>query len=486
MGLFKSRNSRTLRNNKETEEKVASKRNEEEVVGELASKRSMEEDDGASGDSGEGGALGLKGNSLRSLTDEIHSLYERMKRMVDSAVGEKEPMSESRQARYNLMNERMTKLVRLRDQKYRMMDAASVARDTRANSIARIVERRGMSPRKAVAFANTVDSPEYRSAFQRYLVSGSDRELRAMTEGVNTDGGFLPSTDFYNQLIEKRFQANAMRQVATVMPLGTFKTEVTIESTFGSANYIAEAGEVTEVSPTFANITLKPYTLRYFTKVSNELIADAPSRGGAFSIETILANQIGRVIGLREETAFTVGTGSAQPKGIFTYTSGSGTTISSVTAASASTITAANLMAVVYALPRQYRANAKWVMSDATFALIRNLLQTQSIGSSPAALSYAPFGWSMGDGRLQDGEPDRLLGYPVVCVADAPTIAANAIAAVFGDFSYYRIGEREGVSIQTAREAFLGTNQTGYYAFARHDAQATLLDAFRYLKMAAS
>jgi len=486
MGLFKSRNSRALRNDKETEEEVASKRNEEEVVGgeeeKVASKRQgeeVEDDDFAAGDSHKA--------SLRSLTDEIHSLYERMKRMVDDAVGAREPMTEVKQARYNRMNSRMTQLVRLRDQRYRVMDAAKVARDTRANSIARIVERRGMSPRKAVAFANTVDSPEYRSAFQRYLVSGSDRELRAMTEGSNADGGFLPSTDFYNQLIEKRFQANAMRQVATVMPLGTFKTEITIESTFGSANYIAESGEVTEVSPTFANITLKPYTLRYFTKVSNELIADAPSRGGAFSIETILANQIGRVIGLREETAFTVGTGSAQPKGIFTYTSGGGTTISSVTAASASAVTANELMSVVYALPRQYRANAKWVMSDAVFALIRKLLQTQSIATANGtALSHAPFGWSMGDGRLQDGEPDRLLGYPVVCVADAPTIAANAIAAVFGDFSYYRIGEREGVSIQTAREAFLGTNQTGYYAFARHDAQATLMDAFRYLKMAAS
>jgi len=306
-----------------------------------------------------------------------------------------------------------------------------------------------------------------------------------MTEGSNADGGFLPSTDFYNQLIQKRFQANAMRQVATVMPLGTFKTEVTIESTFGSANYLTENTAVTEASPTFTNITLKPYTLRYFTTVSNELIADAPSRGGAFSIETILANQIGRVIGLREETAFTVGTGTNQPKGIFTYTSGSGTTISSVTSATASTITAANLLAVVYALPRQYRANAKWVMSDAVFALIRNLLQTQSITTANgSALSYAPYGWSMGDGRLQDGEPDRLFGYPVVCVADAPAIASGAIAAVFGDFDYYRIGEREGVSIQTAREAFLGTNQTGYYAFARHDAQATLMDAFRYLKMA--
>lgn len=435
-------------------------------------------------DTGVSEKVSRKRMSIREVTDEIGRLYENMKRQVEEAVSEGKPMEGEEHARYNSKNRRMSSLIKLRDQHYRMLDSQSKATETRSGAIARVIEKRGYSSAKAKRFASTVDSQEYRSAFQNYLATGNDLEIRAMNEGTDSAGGYLPSTEFYATMTQQRFQANAMRQVATVMPLGTFKTDIAIESTFGTASYVAENASVgASTDPTFSNIIFKPHTLRYFTLVSNELIADAPSRGSGFSIETILANQIGRVVGLREETAFTLGTGSAQPKGIYAYTSGTGTTISSVASASATTITAQNLLDTIYALPRQYRANAKWVMADTMFAKIRALLQVSNTGTN-AGGNYSPFGWSMGDGRLQDGEPDRLLGYPVVCTADGNPFATGEVVACFGDYDYYKIGEREGMSIQTAREAFLGTNQTGYYAFARHDAQATLMDAFRYLTMA--
>jgi HK97 family phage major capsid protein len=418
--------------------------------------------------------------SIREVTDEIGKLYENMKRQVEGALAEGKPMTGQEEAKYNSKNRRMSSLIKLRDQHYRMLDSASKATETRSGAIARVVEQRGYSSAKAKRFASTVDSHEYRTAFQTYLTSGNDLEIRALNEGTDSAGGYLPSTEFYATLTQQRFQANAMRQVATVMPLGTFKTDMAIESTFGTASYVAENAQVTDTQPVFSNLIFKPYTLRYFTLVSNELIADAPSRGSGFSIETILANQIGRVVGLREETAFTLGTGSSQPKGIFAYTGGA---ITTVTASGATSFTAQNLLDVVYALPRQYRQNAKWVMPDAVFAKIRALLQTQAVGGTGGG-AFAPFSWSMGDGKLQDGEPDRLLGYPVVCTADGNAITTGKVILAFGDFEYYKIGEREGMSIQTAREAFLGTNQTGYYAFARHDAQCTLPNAFRYLTMA--
>ena len=419
--------------------------------------------------------------SIREVTDEIGKLYENMKRQVETALEDGAPMTGQEEAKYNSKNRRMSSLIKLRDQHYRMLDSASKATETRSGAIARVIEKRGYSSAKAKRFASTVDSHEYRSAFQTYLATGNDLEIRAMNEGTDSAGGYLPSTEFYATLTQQRFQANAMRQVATVMPLGTFKTDLAIESTFGTASYVAENTSVgNSTDPTFSNLIFKPYTLRYFTLVSNELIADAPSRGSGFSIETILANQIGRVVGLREETAFTLGTGSGQPKGIFAYTGGA---IATVTAVGTTSFTAQELLDVVYKLPRQYRQNAKWVMPDAVFAKIRALLQATAISTSGGG-AFAPFSWSMGDGKLQDGEPDRLLGYPVVCTADGNAISTGKVILAFGDFEYYKIGEREGMSIQTAREAFLGTNQTGYYAFSRHDAQCTLPNAFRYLTMA--
>ena len=44
---------------------------------------------------------------------------------------------------------------------------------------------------------------------------------------------------------------------------------------------------------------------------------------------------------------------------------------------------------------------------------------------------------------LTSGEPDRLLGRPVVISDYVPTIAAFAKVIAFGDFSYYWIADRQ-------------------------------------------
>jgi HK97 family phage major capsid protein len=424
--------------------------------------------------------------TIREITDEIGSLYERMKKAVEGAQANASPMSGEAEAEYEKNNARLTDLIKMRDQHYALLDAQTKATSTRAAAISAIAEQRNLSPVQERRLEKFTASEEYRSAFVSYLTRGvgglNVDEARAMSEGSDADGGYLPSTEFYNQLIKKRWQTNAMRSVANVMPLGTFKTDIVIESGYGTAAWVAEAVAVSESSPTFTNMVLSPYTMRYFTKFSNELLADAPSRGPGFSIESILADQIGKVMGEKEEEAFVEGDGSGKPKGIFSYTTGAGTTISEYTTAASNAIALADLINMTYTLPRQYRANAKWVMTDSTFAKIRAILQQGS------ASGYAPFAWSVGDGRLQDGEPDRLLGYPVVCVAKGPAYPATGTArnvAVFGDFSYYHVGDRESVNIKVAREQFLANNQTGYFAFARVDAKASLMDAFRFLKVKA-
>lgn len=427
--------------------------------------------------------------TIREITDEIGALYERMKAAVASATEKGEPMSKDEEEQYAKNNSRLTDLIKLRDQHYALLDAQTKATNTRGLAIQQMAEERSLTPKQERRLGKFLDGEEYRSAFLSYLTKGQNGltgdEYRAMSEGSNADGGFLPATEFYNQLIKKRFLTNGMRQVSNVMPLGTFKTDIVLESTFATASYESEAGAKSESSGQFSNVVLQPHTMRVFSKISNELLADAPSRGPGFSIESILADQFGRVMGEKEEDAFVQGTGSGQPSGILSYITGfTGGVITKVTTAGTNVIVAQDLLNVVYSLPRQYRQNAKWVMTDAMFAKIRALLQ----GVTAAQTGYLPFGWSMGDGRLQDGEPDRLLGYPVVCVAkgpDYPNTGTARVMAAFGDFSYYHIGERESVSIKVARETFLANNQTGYFAFARHDGKASLLEAFRHLEIKA-
>lgn len=418
---------------------------------------------------------------IKSITEQIGKLYEAMKKMVDASQQASQPMDDEEESKYSKMNSRLVNLIKMRDQHYRMLDAGVQA--TRAvGKITESAERHGL--KKQVAFSA---SDEYRSAFGKYIRHGASElshdESRAMSEGSDGAGGFLPAIEFLTKLIEARFQANTMRQIMNVIPLGTFQTQVVYEDTVGSSSYIAEAGAASEVTPAFLQVVLKPITLRYFTKVSNELLSDAPSRGAAFNVETVLASQIGRSMGEAEERAFCNGTGSGEPKGIYAFTATR--VISKTTTAASNSITAADLINTIAALPRQYRDGAMWIMGDQMFYKIRQLLQVVGAG---AAGGYAPFSWSLGDGKLLDGEPDRLLGYPIMCVNDGLTYPASGAAKImgcFGNFDYFHLGEREGVSVKVAKETYLANNQTGFFAFARHGSDVSQLKAFNYLEIKA-
>ena len=84
-----------------------------------------------------------------------------------------------------------------------------------------------------------------------------------------------------------------------------------------------------------------------------------------------------------------------------------------VTAASATAITADELISLVYALKSPYRRNAKFLMNDATISLIRKLKDNNG------AYLWQP--------SIQAGEPDRLLGYAIYTSPYVPTVAADAL-----------------------------------------------------------
>lgn len=426
---------------------------------------------------------------IRTITEQIGKIYETLKAMVAASQTAGEPMDGATEEKYDRMNKRLSALISMRDQHYRLLDATAQATRAVGTKIETMSATK-TTGRRGEQLARFFAGDEYRSIWSKYLRTGThemNREERAgMNEGTDADGGFLPATEFLSTLIEKRFQANSMRQIMNTVPLGTFETEVIYEDTVGASSYIAEASGANEVTPAFAQVVLKPYTLRYFTKVSNELLADSPSRGAAFNIESILASQIGRSMGEAEERKFCVGTGTAMPWGIYNFVGvarGASSGTETITATS-NVIVQADLLNCIAALPRQYRDGAKWIMGDSMFYKIRQLLA----GVISTQTGYAPFAWSLGDGRLQDGEPDRLLGYPVVCVNDGlayPAAGTKRVMGMFGNFDYFHLGEREGVSVKVAKEVYLANNQTGFFAFARHGTDVSQVSAFNALAIKA-
>ena len=128
------------------------------------------------------------------------------------------------------------------------------------------------------------------------------------------------------------------------------------------------------------------------------------------------------------------------------------------------------LIDLVQALRPPYRQGAVFVMNSATAARIRKF-----------KTSDGAFLWQPG---LVAGQPDTLLGYPVVEAEDMPDVAADAVAIAFGNFrAGYLIAER--AETQILRDPFTNKPFVHFYATKRVGGQVMNSEAIKLLKFAA-
>lgn len=294
-------------------------------------------------------------------------------------------------------------------------------------------------------------SNEYKKAMLNALRSNFRNVSNVLQEGVDADGGYLVPDEYDSRLIQKLEENNVVRMLST-----TIKTsgehKINIASTTPAAAWIEEGGTLTFGDAAFEQKILDAHKLHVAVKVTEELLYD-----NAFGLENFLIDSFGKAIGNAEENAFLNGTGNGQPTGIFA-TNGGGTYITAKgTGADA-------IIELVYSLKRAYRKNAAFIMNDKMIATIR------TYKDSNGAYMWQP--------ALTQGEPDRLLGYPVYTSQYAPE---DSIA--FGDFSYYNIGDRGVRSFKQLTELFAGNGMIGYVAKERVDGKLVLAEAVQILKI---
>jgi HK97 family phage major capsid protein len=153
-------------------------------------------------------------------------------------------------------------------------------------------------------------------------------------------------------------------------------------------------------------------------QVSTELIQDS-----AIDLLSYLGRAAGTAIGTVTGTYNVTGTGTSQPEGIANaptagVTGGAGTGL---------TVSAEALMDLYHSIITGYRSRGWWVMNDSTAAYIRKLRE----GTGATAGNFL---WQPG---MQAGQPDSLLGRPVVTDPAVAAMAINAYSIAFGDFSAY-------------------------------------------------
>ncbi len=304
-------------------------------------------------------------------------------------------------------------------------------------------------------------SDEYRKNFWNAMRSKAPvpNVTNALQIGTDSEGGYLVPDEFENTLVEALEEENIFRQMAKIIQTASGDRKIPVVASKGTAAWMDEEGAYPESDDSFGQVSIGAYKLGTMIKVSEELLNDS-----VFDLESYITREFARRIGSKEEEAFFTGNGTGKPLGILAASGGAET---GVTAASATAVTADELMDLYYSLKSPYRKNAVWALNDSTVKAIRKLKD-----------GNGQYLWQPG---LTAGAPDMILGRPIKTSAYMPAIAAGAKTIAFGDFSYYWIADRQGRSFKRLNELFAATGQVGFLASQRVDGKLVLAEAVKVL-----
>lgn len=325
-------------------------------------------------------------------------------------------------------------------------------------------------PRVARYFMLT-GSPQYRSAFRAVIMGQplTGEQTRAMSL-TGASGGFAQIPYQLDPTIIRTgaLAINPYRAIARQVEItGTNKWDG-VSSGAVVASWDAEAVEVSDDSPTYAQPSIPVFKANAFVPFSYELGEDYPN----------LLNDLGGLIGeakdTLEATAFTTGNGKTAPKGIITAAT------TTVTAGGTAAFAVADLYSLDNAVPARYQANATVVGNRAIINKVRAFDTTNgnTLFGPTAQLTQGT-----GTGPLMNAS---ILGYQTAQVTDmASALTTGSKILVEGDFSQYVIVNRIGMSVEYVPQlfgaAFRPTGQRGLMAHWRTGADVTNAAAFRVL-----
>jgi len=337
------------------------------------------------------------------------------------------------------------------------------------------------------ASSRTLDAAAAESArWLKAMVNNDQAEIRAISTGTTNAG--IP-TDMERRIVERLWDANVMRQICPVTQIDSKRT-ITVENALPTTSLISEAGAIgSPGDPSFGTaVSVVPY--KYATRVilSQEFIEDGIGQGGIGSALDYVANRCALSIALKQEEAYVAGTGSSQPEGIAGSTSGKpiaqGVDLGS--GAALTTVTADNLIDALFTVKPVYRNSPRfrWLFSDSMVKTVRKLKNSGSVTTSGGyATEYI---WTPGTATANSmvgGIPATVLGVPYSVSQYVPTTTGdNTVYAVIGDFNYFEIFDRTGITSVVDPYSLSNNHQTALIFYTRTDSHIMLAEAFAYIR----
>lgn len=318
-----------------------------------------------------------------------------------------------------------------------------------------------------------------RTAFvDGFLRRGSEVEMKSFSGITQGDGGYALPREIDAAINATLKSVSPIRAIANVVKVGSAGYRKLVTQNGVASGWAAENGgrpetatpAFNEVVPSFGELYANPFA-------TQAMLDDAQ-----FDVEAWLAGEIAAEFAKAEGTAFVSGNGTNRPRGFLAgpapVTTPDGSrpfgTLQYVPSGAAGAFGATpqdKLVDFVHTLRAPYRQGAVWVMNAATLASVRKF-----------KTSDGAFLWQAG---LASGQPDTLLGYPVVEAEDMPDIAANSLSIAFGNFKAgYLVAERGETTI--LRDPYTNKPYVSFYATKRLGGTIANSEAIKVLKFSAT
>lgn len=141
---------------------------------------------------------------------------------------------------------------------------------------------------------------------------GREAERRALSTGSDTAGGYLINPEMYSQTIDlARNYAAVFQAGAQIVPMRTSELIIARITGDPSGDWYRESAEISESKSTFGRLHLTARKFAALCRISVELIQDAPNA------QSIIEEQLARVVALGVDTAALVGSGAeGEPAGV--------------------------------------------------------------------------------------------------------------------------------------------------------------------------
>ncbi|WBC28281.1 major head protein [Desulfofustis phage LS06-2018-MD02] len=331
----------------------------------------------------------------------------------------------------------------------------------------------------------TDEQMEHKKVFESWFRKGAGEEglgeiqKKALSVGTDPDGGYTVPVQMETAIDRVITEISEMRRIARVVQVSTASYKKRVSMGGASSGWVGEQSARPNTSTPTLDVLEYPVMELYANPSATQSILD----DSAISIDQWLADEVSIEFAVQEGSAFVNGNGAAKPRGFLTYdtvlndnwewgklgkviTGVDGDWADSSSDPGAETT---NIVDLVYSLKPVFRRNARFTMNRKTVSTIMKLRDAEGRQL-----------WSSG---LREGQPDRLLGYPIYEMEDMPDIGSDAYAIAFGDFQRgYIIVDRIGVRV--LRDPFSAKPYVQFYTTKRVGGGIGHYEAIKLLQFA--